>query len=240
MTAPVRAGRYDGFRTRSFLIRSVLLLAVAGLGLSRGITPAQASPIYTTTLGQSGSSGQGTGPWGTVSMSSEANGTTVDVTVSLLEAATGFVSTGKHAAFSFSIPGTIAIENLTSGFSIGPTNHANPPAGTFLYSIICTVCGRGGSNPYTGDLTFSVASASAINPLSFTANRSGNLFAADILANGATGVVYTDTPMTTTTTTTTGTDSAPVPEPSGMATLVLGLAMLAWQRRRRRLSAPHG
>lgn len=238
MIMSVRVTVAPVFAPVSVFVRCVLLAATTALALPRWIAPAQASPIYTTTLGQTGSSRQGAGPWGTVSMSDEADGTTVDVTVSLLAAATGFVSTGKHAAFSFSIPGAITIENLTSGFSIGPRNRSNPPGGTFLYSIICTLCGKGGSAPYKGDLTFSVASASAINPLSFTASSNGNLFAADILANGNTGVVYTATPLTTTTTTTTGTDS--VPEPSGLATLVVGLAMLAWQHRRRRLFAPRG
>ena len=214
--------------TQNYVSSAWMVFAIAASTLSLfGAMPAWATPIYSTTLDQTGSSGQGSGPFATVSLSDEANGTTVDVTVALLAAATGFVTTGTHEAFSFSLPEAITITNLTAGFSIGPTDSSNPPAGTFDYSIVCTVCGNGASNPYTGDLTFSVAASTAITPLSFTTSSGGALFAADILANGSTGAVYTDTALSVTGDTT-------VPEPAGLAILATALAALVTIRARRR------
>jgi len=190
--------------------------------------PASAA-IGSWILNVSGASeSQGTGPWGTVT-ATELTATTVGINVTLQAPAVGFLSTSEtHNAFVFSLandgtPGVVSA--LTAGFVAG-LSAINTPFGTFSNSIVCSVCGSGGGTPYTGPLNFTITDAGGISLSSFILStpppqgQGGWLFSADILANGATGNVATNTPA--------------IPEPETYAMMLAGLSLLGFVARRRR------
>ena len=139
-------------------------------------------------------------PFGSVKLTTLSS-TEVQVTVTLEETPdAGFVQTGGHQTFDFTLSGSpaITITNLTSGFTVAngvdvagtwavtANSYTQSGFGTYTYSISCEpTCGSGASNPQDVVLTFDVNLASGISPTSFIANASGFFFSADIF-NGQT------------------------------------------------------
>jgi hypothetical protein len=148
------------------------------------------------------SSGCGTMPAGTVTLTQ--NGTEVDVDVHLTNAQLFILSgSGDMNYFKFDATGVAASDiTLTQPFAPslrvlslnGPTN---PPSldgdgtGNFVFGISCSSgsgCGNGSSNGFSNDIIFTVASA-MISDLVIP-NNLGFVFVADVLgSNGQTGPV---------------------------------------------------
>lgn len=190
-----------------------------------------ATVIYNFTVDGS-STGLGAGPFGTVSVTENSNGS-----LTFLETlASGFsihkAPDANHNAFDFSILGNplVTVSALTSGFAAISTDTGTsvnaPPFGPFFTAIRCTSCTSPGSNAYSGLLSFTV---SAPNPLTLaslsynTANGYNVYFATDLINNagqtgnvGAAGVV------------------AAVPEPATWALMLVGFGGVGYTMRRRK------
>jgi len=148
------------------------------------------------------SESHGSGPFGTVLLTQYA-ADTVRITVTLnstLFPGIGFVNSAGKEALDFNIAGnpeiSVAFVNPTTGFSFPGVKLDASPFGTFMYGVHCDVCGNGGSNPYTGPITFDVklALGGNLSILNFNANSAGAFFATDIIANGATFDVGAELP----------------------------------------------
>jgi hypothetical protein len=220
--------------TYKFAFRKIVLSTIATICIIGLTSVASATPVYTTVLTDQSGSSRGTGPWATVQLvqnTSLEGYSAVDVTVTPTNTATtGFVNTGIHHSFAFNIEAAITILNLTNGFTAGTTFN-NPPWGTFGYTLDCTGCGNGATNPWKAPLTFTIraSTAAAISPDSFSANALGSFFAADLSVNGNTGAAGTSTRPTITGNI--GAQTA-VPEPASMTLLAGGVLGLAMRRRR--------
>jgi hypothetical protein len=180
--------------------------------------PASASLSFTL---NSGSSGQGSGPFGTVKLV-QVSSTEVQVTVTLSGGAQ-FVETGSHQTFDFQIKNdpTISITGVTSGFAVGSTGVTQSGFGDFDYSIDCTACGSGASSPQPGPLVFDVSvSSGTLSINDFIKNSNGWYFSADLFVNGKTGPVGSNV----------------LPEPTSYLVFAVGLLGLIAFRRRYRAS----
>jgi hypothetical protein len=208
-------------------MRKLGLALIAG-AVTAFSMPASANTLVST-LSFAESTGLGTGPWGTVTLT-EDGANQVDVAVSLIPGAVFVDTGGPHTAFVFNLNvGGATISDLTSGFSAIPGPLSNTPFGTFSNGIAC--CGNGGSNAQPSPLLFSVNRASGISIANFIASGpatngqpGGYLFSADILY-GATGNVAS---LVST-----------IPEPETYAMLLAGLGLMGFvaRRRQRQLAA---
>jgi hypothetical protein len=110
------------------------------------------------------SGGCGSSPFGAVTLD-EKSSTSVEVTVTL--APNVFVPTGAGEALGFNVSGSAitSITDITTGFTQSGS-YSKGSIGSFAYSIDCSGCGNGGSNPLPG-------------PLVFTVNHSSGLLASD-------------------------------------------------------------
>ena len=179
------------------------------------------------------SAGLGSGPFGSVSVTENAGSLVFTETL-----APGFrihAGNANHNAFTFSILGdpAVTVSNLTSGFSAistsSGTNVSAPPFGDYFTAIACTsACGHGYNGGFSGPLTFTVSSASALSLTSLGfLNYNGNkvYFTSDVVNidgfTGNVGAVINSTPA--------------VPEPATWAMMTVGFgAMGASVRYRRR------
>ena len=207
-------------------------LAIA-LAASTVIATSQAqATTMTFVLNQSATGPVGTG--GTIVLDDTIGGAnTVNILVTLTDGY-GFVKTGAGDALAFNLSGdpAITINDITSGFAIGPTNVSESPFGTFNYSVKCTSgCGPGGSSPNPGPLSFDVT-LTGITLGSFVGNAGGYYFASDLIGPGPTGAPLTGNMAALGGTRVT--DVAPVPEPASLMLLGTGLACAARTLRRRK------
>lgn len=205
-------------------------VAVAASALVLG-APAHATVITYTLNDYVGSGTAPAGPYGTVQLN-DNGGADVTVTVTLASGE-GFVNTGAGESLMWDLFGTTTpqpsqtITGLTSGFSfdVNGTGIHSGGGGDFDYAINCVICGHGGSNPYTGTLSFTI---DGISLGDFVKNDSGFYFGSDIctaVSNGKcaglTGVVV-------------GGPSSSVPEPATLALFAAGLGALGFALGRRR------
>ena len=208
---------------------TILLLAIGSLLAASSVR----ADLFNFTSDHT-SGGAGTPPFGTVQLLQ--NGANVDVTVTL---ATGyqFVSTGSGAFMNFLFDDaaiTLAdITNIQASGQIMAAAGSNPGTfhadgtGTWMWGVFSTTQGPGGSDAFSGPITFTVTNTTLADmEVGHAVNGFGTeLFVADIIApNGSTGPVDVNTP--------------PVSTPdSGTTASLLGLAMIglgAFRRKSRK------
>jgi PEP-CTERM motif len=198
------------------------------LSLSALLSPSANASVYTLSVTDS-SAGLGSGPYGTISVTQDANGTSLDITETLNSGFKFHGGNGNHPALAFSLLGdpAISLSNLTTGFAlVSASSVSAPPFGSFDYALSCTGCGTGYNGGLAGPLSFELtSSAGALTPSSLTFDTyNGNniYFSTDlVISNGNTGNAgATFTPA--------------VPEPSTWAMMILGFFGLGFMGHRRR------
>jgi len=182
-------------------------------------------------------SGIAAGTWGKVTFT-EASSTTLHVDVVLYGGAK-FIDTGTadykpsdpHTAFVFNLKSTkpasdVLIQNYSTGFGIDPYLPDNQtPFGSFSEGVACTGCGKGGSNPENGPLSFDVFDATGLSLSDLIPTGKGFYVSADLLVGGKTGNVG-------------GNRMVPaVPEPETYVMLMAGLGLMGFVARRRKHQA---
>jgi hypothetical protein len=138
-----------------------------------------------------------TSPYGTVAVTQDVDGISVDINVTLddfasMEPYHFHGSTDKkHWALAFDIAGnpTVTFSNVTTGFTAqdpttGPFDA--PSFGSFDYAFKCTGCGPGYAGGLTGPLDFKVTASGAsagtvLTPSSFTPTGAAHFFTVDIV-----------------------------------------------------------
>jgi PEP-CTERM motif len=194
------------------------LLAAPGVGNASVYSLSVADPA----------AGLGSGPYGTVSVTQDVNGTSLDITETLNAGFKFHAGNSNHPAFTFILGSSpISVSGVTSGFTLESTTSGSisaPPFGNFNYAFDCTGCGPGFAGGLTGPFSFVLSAASALTPSSLGFNTvSGNniYFTTDIvIANGNTGNVG-------------ATVSSAVPEPSTWAMMILGFLGIGFMMYRR-------
>jgi hypothetical protein len=220
-----------------FTVRASLsgLLAAAAAILS--MPTAGHASVYTLSVSDA-SAGLGAGPYGTVSVTQDADGVSLDITETLNAGFKIHGGNSNHEALAFSLSGNPAVSvskldgTALTGFALVSPSAGSigaPPFGSFDYALDCTGCGAGFGGGFAGPLTFKLTGASALtlNSLEFDTYMGNNIyFSSDlVIANGNTGNVG-------------GTLTAAVPEPSTWAMMILGFAGIGFMAYRRKSSGP--
>jgi hypothetical protein len=191
-------------------------------------TPSAHASIYTLSVSDP-SAGLGAAPYGTVSVTQDANGTSLDITETLNAGFEFHGGNTNHTALAFSLAGdpSITISSLTAGFTqVSGSSVSAPPFGSFDYALSCTGCGAGFGGGISGPLSFVLSSnAGALTPSSLifdTYNGNSIFFSSDlVISNGNTGNAG-------------ATLTAAVPEPSTWAMLILGFSGIGFMAYRRK------
>jgi hypothetical protein len=217
--------------SQTIMLRLGAFLGIGAFMLFAAVPQAKSSSVFT--LDKDGCTGTcGTGPFGTITLIQDTS-TSVSVTLDLA-ANERFAGTGAGDALEFNVfgfSGTLKVTNLSpsSGFSVGGADSAST-FGSFLESIICTVCQGGSSSNPAGPLSFEVTStgAAGVTLADFVANTGGYYFASDIVGtNGKTGNVATKTFAA-------GSPPPSAPEPVSVVLVGVGLLALRLLQVRRR------
>jgi hypothetical protein len=209
------------------LLKYIMLLPAIGLLLAASSARAD---LFQFTSDHT-SDGAGTPPFGTVLLTDNGAGG-VDVTVTL-KSGYQFVSTGSGAFMNFLFDdANISLADITNIQAAGEVMAAagsNPGTfhadgtGTWMWGVFSTTQGQGGSDPFSGPITFTVNNTTLADmEVGHAVNGFGTeLFVADIIApNGSTGPIDVNTPPV-------------VPDSGATATLLgLGLAGLSGLRAR--------
>jgi hypothetical protein len=177
----------------------------------------------------------GSAPFGTVTVTENANGTLTFVET-LLNGYRIHGGNSNHDAFAFTIAldPNLAVTGLTSGFTTeqltSGTGQSEPPFGTFQTAIVCgSACGNGYAGGFSGQLTFTVGrtdstALSLSSLLSNTYMGQQIYFTSDLVnADGLTGNVgatLVNTPS--------------VPEPATWAMMLIGFGATGVAMRRTR------
>jgi hypothetical protein len=214
-------------------------MSIAGLVISAsaflgGLQAADASVVYNLTQNGPALFGAGSGPYGSVTVTDNGNGT-----LSISETLNSNYdfnrnNNAQHQGLSFDLSAsTIMISQLTTGFTVNGGALAlsvwtvtsgglnNTPEGTFDFAIIAPTSANS-----PGPLTFTISDAAnnlTLNSLGFSvANNGDQIYFASDLANsaGATGAV--------------GALASAVPEPSTWAMMVLGFMGVGFMAYRRK------
>jgi len=223
--------------TSSLKHRKVVGVAALAVLLGLAASSAQAAAeAFLLNVADPGS-GISAGTWGKVTFT-EASSTTIHVDVVLYGGAK-FVDTGNydykpgdpHTAFVFNLKSTkpaseVQLQNITSGFGLDPYLPDNQtPFGSFSEGLACTGCGKGGSNPVSGPLSFDVFDATGLSLSDLFPTDKGFFVSADLLAGGKTGNVG-------------GNRVVPaIPEPETYVMLMAGLGLMGFVARRRKQRA---
>jgi hypothetical protein len=154
------------------------------------------------------------------------------VTVSLTGGATLFAHTGNgtnHPGFAFNLTGvTITGANIVSPMNLSTFTVGDPGSAYGDFGYMFDIPGTGTSGGVTGPLSFTVhvAGTTGISVSDFTANTSGNYFAADICEAAPPGAACTGE---------SGINTAPTtvtPEPVSLSLVGGGLLALGLFRKR--------
>ena len=217
-------------------MRNFALLAAASFA-ALAATPVSAQ-VATYSLSVDGSSdGLGSGPYGTITVTQNANGT-LSFVETLFDGFRIHGGNDNHDAAAFTLIGdpSLTITGLTAGFITentgSGTSDSEPPFGSFQTSIACdTACGTGFNGGFAGPLNFTVGAASPLTlaSLGYNVFNGQNIyFTSDlVIANGNTGNVGA-TLVTT----------PSVPEPATWAMMLVGFGATGVAMRRRRRSQP--
>jgi PEP-CTERM motif len=191
-----------------FLVSSAALLIAPGVGNASVYILSVTDPA----------AGLGSGPYGTISVTQDVNGTSLDITETLNAGFEFHAGNANHPALAFSLTGnpTISVSGVTSGFTLESTTAGSisaPPFGTFGYAFACSGCGAGFGGGLTGPFSFVLSDAGTLTPSSLgfnTVSGKNIFFTTDlVIANGNTGNAG-------------ATLASAVPEPSTWAMMVLG------------------
>jgi len=204
--------------------RAILLSSLAMMILGIASASAHADSIFTLTQ-DACSGGCGPGPYGTITLSQ--SGANVNVTVQL-PSNERFAGTGAGDALEFNVQNatTADIQNISSGFDVGPAPDTASAFGSFLFSVTCSACQGGKAANPSGPLTFTLANAVISD---FIANSGGFFFASDIAADVVGGGTNTGNVGANGSPVTTGS----VPEPSSLLLLGTGLTGIGGLVRRK-------
>lgn len=213
-------------------MRNTILLAAAALAASTAAPALADTATYSLSVVDPAAS-LGSGPFGTVTVTENGDGTLTFVET-LLGGARIHAGNDNHDAAAFSLVGdpSLTITGLTSGFTTenlgSGTSDSEPPFGSFQTSIVCTTaCGPGYGGGFAGPLSFTVGSSSALTLASLghnVYNGTNIYFTSDlVIANGNTGNVGATL------------SSAPnLPEPATWAMMLLGFGASGVAMRRTR------
>jgi hypothetical protein len=224
-----------------FMSRSILAgLFISASAVLIGPETANASVVYNLTQNGAALFGAGSGPYGSVTVTDNGNGTLSINEVLNANYDFNRNNNGQHQALSFDLSASsITISLLTTGFTVNggvasgtPTTWAvssgglnNTPQGTFDYAIIAPTAANS-----PGPLTFTISDAAndlTLASLGFSvANNGDHIFFASDLANaqGVTGAV--------------GALASAVPEPSTWAMMILGFIGVGAMAYRRKGARP--
>ena len=197
------------------------------------LVPSAHADLMSTLTVNGCSSGCGSGPYGTVSVTSVDNNTVqVTLTLSSLEI---FAKSGAGSPFGYNLDksATLVAGSLTTGFATAGSKGFAGGLGTFTSTLTCTGCGNGTSPPQiSGPVSFQLFNATGLTSDDFVANAAGYFFGADVGVENASGtVVGTGVVGANSVTTTT----SAVPEPGSVilfGTMLTGLVVSLSRRRR--------